>query len=81
MPPPISRESADWRPLKSWLITQIHAEQRALESVEPSVGERAHDVSRGRIAAFRKIIEAVEPGVRLEAEKLEEPTIDEQAGY
>lgn len=81
MTAPISRDSGDWRPLKSWLLTQIHNARRELEATDVTVGERAHDISRGRIAAFSEIIQSVEPGVRLEADKLEGPVIDERAGY
>jgi hypothetical protein len=50
--PPISKDSADWRPLKSWLRTQIFKEQTALESVAATVPEASHNISRGRIAAY-----------------------------
>lgn len=77
---PISRDSADWRLLKSWLITQIHKEQRRLESVE-LVPEQAHNITRGKIAAYRALILEVEPETKVEADRLEEQALDSTIDY
>jgi hypothetical protein len=77
----ISRDSPDWRVLKSWLITQIHKEQRQLEEVEPSIPERTHDVTRGKIAAYRGLLREVEPEKRVEASELEDQPLDSRTDY
>lgn len=77
--PPISRDSNDWRPLKSWLITRIHEYQNELE--QPGVGERESDTLRGRIAAYRAIIKEVEPDKLIEREKLEDAPVDRAVDY
>lgn len=63
--PPISRQSSNWRPLKSWLTTQIQLAQERLEATttrEP----HGHCHDRGRIAAYRDLIAAVEPETKPE---------------
>lgn len=58
---PIPRTDPAWRNLKLWLGIEIRAQQRQLELVNPLVSESEHNVTRGRIAALRGIIAAVEP--------------------
>jgi hypothetical protein len=78
MTPPISRDDMAWRGLKSWLKTQIH---RAQAELEKPISERDSDSLRGRIAAHRALINAVEPEVRLEPEKVEDAPLDSQVDY
>jgi hypothetical protein len=78
---PISRDSADWRNLKLWLDVEIRRLQRQLEDANPAIPPSTHDVTRGRIAAFRSLINEVEPTPLLEAEKVEEQPLDTKSGY
>jgi hypothetical protein len=78
--PPISKDSADWRPLKSWLRTQIFKEQTGWRASRP-VPEASHNISRGRIAAFRSLIQAVEPEVLLEKDAVESEALDGRVDY
>jgi hypothetical protein len=78
---PISKDNAEWRSLKMWLSKEIVRLQRDLESADPLRSERAHDVTRGEIAAYRRLIREVEPTPLLEAEKVEAPVLDESVGY
>jgi hypothetical protein len=64
--PPITRESAEWTRCKSWLLFRIHKLQRDLEA--PSLGERESDTIRGRIAAYREFMLAVEPQKRIDTD-------------
>jgi hypothetical protein len=57
--PPIHKDNENWRSLKSWLLKAIHGAQRQLEAVGPS--EIEHNATRGKIAAWRELIAAVEP--------------------
>lgn len=78
---PIAKESADWRQLKSWLIAEIHKCQRQLEATDPTVPESAHHVTRGEIAAFRRLLRAVEPDKLLDASELEDEPLDKTTNY
>lgn len=56
---PMSAESKDWHKLKAWLEMRIAELQRELETVGLLIAPT--NAVRGQIAAYRALIEAVEP--------------------
>lgn len=70
---PIDKNDGAWRGLKLWLQTEVRKQQRQLEDVTGAYDERAANISRGRIAAYRDLIAAVEPDkTRLELAEAEQ---------
>jgi hypothetical protein len=61
----------EWLGTKRWLKQQIKDAQVELE--QPERTEAQHNLTRGKIAAFRQIIREVEPG--------DQPEPDEEAPY
>jgi hypothetical protein len=51
------------------------------KSSDRTVAESAHNISRGRIAAFRSLIQAVEPEVLLEKDAVESEALDGRVDY
>lgn len=66
---PITRTDPAWRSLKLWLSVEIRKAQRQLE--QPGLTPQEYDIERGRIAAHKALIRAVEPERPPEDEKVD----------
>lgn len=55
----ISKGSPEWPGIRTWLEEQIETKRDMLESKDCGIKEA--DLHRGRILAFREMIEAVDP--------------------
>jgi len=55
----ITRTNPEWPPIRQWLTDRINQARTELESVR--LDDRTTSVLRGKIAAWRALIAAVEP--------------------